>query len=255
MRLRREVGVLRQQKPTEPAIPKTNAPSVLSGLSANPEVSKMIRMQQKAGMTAIYQGLAKRLKLSEEKTEKLNDLLADNVMENINRITEVLREKKGPEERDRVFAEQDAALQDKIKELLGPDSLAEYQDYTHNLASYLTAEQFKSMLKGDQAAKENQGKQLYALMQEETKSALANAGLDENYQAVPMLNFRNIASEEDGESSVKLLEGIYQRVQGRAGSFLKPEELEKFKEFCNMALANNRAALTLNRKMMAPAAQ
>ena len=32
-----------------------------------------------------------------------------------------------------------------------------------------------------------------------------------------MLNFRNIASEQEGERSLKLLEDIYQRAAGRAG--------------------------------------
>ena len=205
------------------------------------------------GMKMIYGDLAKRAKLSEEKSEKLADLLADNVMENINQITEVLREGKTPEERNRAFSEQDAALEQKVKELLGPEAFAQYQDYTHNLASYLTAEQFKGLLTGEKETKESQTKQLYALMQEETKTALANAGLDENYQVVPILNFRNIASEEEGEYSLKLLEGIYDRVAGRAGTFLAPKELEKFNDFRNTAITNNRVALMMNRKMMAPA--
>ena len=252
MKLRGEVGVLRQEK-ASPAS-KPNGPSVLSGLtSASPEALSVIRGQQKMGMKMIYGDLAKRAKLSDEKSEKLADLLADNVMENINQITEVLREGKTPEERNRAFSEQDAALEQKVKELLGPEAFAQYQDYTHNLASYLTAEQFKGLLTGEKETKESQTKELYALMQEETKTALANAGLDENYQVVPILNFRNIASEEEGEYSLKLLEGIYDRVAGRAGTFLTPKELEKFNGFRNTAITNNRVALMMNRKMMAPA--
>ena len=92
-------------------------------------------------------------------------------------------------------------------------------------------------------------------MQEETKAALSNAGLSENYQVVPILNFRNIASEEDGQFSLKLLEDIYNRVGTRASSFLNPEELKKFGDFKTAAINNNRLSLMMNRKMMAPGAK
>jgi hypothetical protein len=39
-----------------------------------------------------------------------------------------------------------------------------------------------------------------------------------------------------------------------AGSFLSPEELSKFQEFRATAINNNRAALSINRNMMAPIA-
>ena len=67
-----------------------------------------------------------------------------------------------------------------------------------------------------------------------------------------MLNFRNIASEQEGDRALKLLEDIYQSAAGRAGSFLSADELAKFQEFRNAAISNNRTALTLNRTMMAP---
>ena len=46
-------------------------------------------------------------------------------------------------------------------------------------------------------------------MREEAQAALASAGLPADYQTVPMLNFRNIASEQEGEKSLKLLDDIY----------------------------------------------
>lgn len=254
LRLRGEVGRLRQETASEKAAAasKTNGPSALSGLTANPEVMKLIRDQQKAGMTMIYKDFAKRVNLTPEQTEKLNDLLADDVMENIQQITAVLREGKTPEQMNQVFAGQEAALLEKVQALLGPDALTQYQDYTRNLASYLTAEQFKPMITGEKAAKEEKSKQLYQLMQAERQQTLANAGLAPDYQTVPMLNFRNIASEEEGEKSVKLLEGIYERVTARASSFLSAEELQKFGEFQKTAINGNRGSLLMNRKMMAP---
>src|SRR5207237_4184261 len=98
-------------------------------------------------------------------------------------------------------------------------------------ASFLTAEQFKGMLTGDKEAKEAQGKQMYELMQQETQKALAARGLDKDFQTVPTLNFRNIASEQEADKNLQLLDSIYERVQEAAGSFLSPAELTEFGEF------------------------
>jgi RNA polymerase sigma factor (sigma-70 family) len=249
LKLRGEVGRLRKENAD------IGSTSALSKVTANPEARKMLRDQQKLGMNMIYKGFAQRAKLTSEQTEKLNDLLADHIMDNVDHVTTVLRDKPTLEQLNQVFAAQDAVLQEKVGELLGQDSLAQYQDYTKGLLSTLTAEQFKSMLTGTDASKDEKSKQFAQVLQEEVQAALAAAGLPADYQTVPMLNFRNIASEQEGDRSLQLLEDIYQRASGRAGSFLSPDELAKFQEFKTTAIKNNRTALTLNRTMMAPIAQ
>ena len=251
LKLRGEVGRLRQENASV-AASKTNGPSALSGLTANPEMYKLIRDQQKAGLGMIYKDFAKKLKLTPEDTGKFSDVLADNIMENIDHITELLRDGSSPERMEQVFAAQDAALSEKVQALLGPESFGQFQEYTRNLGSYLTAEQFKEKMTGDPTAKEAKSKQLYQVMQEETQAALASAGLSADFQTVPTLNFRNIASETEAERNLKLLDGIYARVLARTSSFLSADEILKFGEFRSAAINNNRAGLLINRKMMAP---
>ena len=249
LKLRGEVGRLRQENATAA---KPTGDSVLSGMTTDPEMKKLIRDQQKAGMAMMYGAFGREIKLSKEQTEKLNDLLADNVMENIDTITAVLRDGKSPEERDQLFAQQDAALLEKIGALLGAENIPQYEEYTRDLASHLTAEQFKGKLSGDKDAQAAKAKQIDELMQAETKAALASAGLDPNFQTVPMLNFRNIASEAEAEKNLKLLDGIYANVAAQSSSFLSAEEIKKFREFQASAINANRMALVMNRKMMAP---
>ena len=251
LKLRGEVGRLRSENAAVAAA-RTNGPSALSGLTKDPETFKLIRNQQKAGLGMIYKELAKRLKLTPEDSDKLGDVLADNVMENIDHITTLLHEGASPERIEQVFAAQEAAAADKVQALLGPENFAQYQDYTRNLASYLTAEQFKPKMSGDDAAKDAKGRQLYQAMQEETQAALASAGLSADFQTVPTLNFRNIASETEAEKNLKLLDGIYARVLARTSSFLSADEIASFGEFRSAAINNNRAGLLVNRKMMAP---
>jgi hypothetical protein len=212
----------------------------------------MLRDQEKLGMAAIYKGFAQRMKLTPEQTDKLSDLLADHVMDDVGRVTTALRDKLAPEQVNGLFAAQDAVLQEKVQALIGPDGLAQYQDYTKNLLSTLTAEQFKGMLTGDDAAKESKSAQISQVMQEEVQAALSSAGLPADYQAVPMLNFSNLASEQEGERSLKLLDDIYQRFAARGSSFLSAEELAKFQDFRTTAVNSSRTALTLNRTLMAP---
>ena len=251
LKLRGEVGRLKMENAAAAAA-RTNAPSALSGLTKDPETYKLIRDQQKAGLGMIYKELAKRLKLTPEDSGKLGDLLADNIMENLDHITLLLREGASPERMEQVFAAQDAALADKVQALLGPENFAQFQEYTRNLGSYLTAEQFKGQLAGSDAAKEAKSKQLYQIMQEETRAALASAGLNADFQTVPVLNFRNIVSETEAEKNLKLFDGIYARALARTSSFLSAEEIAKFGEFRTAASNNSRAGLLVNRKMMAP---
>jgi hypothetical protein len=251
LKLRGEVGVLRQAA-TEAAATAKNDVSPLSSMTANPETNKLIRDQQKFGLGMIYKGFGKRANVPEEKMEALSGLLADHVMTNINHITAVLREGKSPEQMDQVFARQEAETNEKIKALLGSEGFTQYQDYNRNLASYLTSEQFKGMLPGDNAAKEAKTKQMYDLMQQETQKALAANGLNPDFQLVPTLNFRNFASEQEGEKNIAILDSVYEQVAAGAESFLSPEELQKFGEFRKLAINNNRLGLSVNRKLMAP---
>src|SRR5256885_5216450 len=118
---------------------------------------------------------------------------------------------------------QDASSQQQVEALIGPDGLAQYHDYNKNLLATLSAQQFKPMLSGTDVEKETKSNQLRQLIQEETQAALGNAGLPADYQMVPTLNFGNIASEQQGEQSLKLLDDIFQRAAG-AASFLSEAE-------------------------------
>jgi RNA polymerase sigma factor (sigma-70 family) len=249
--LRSEVGRLRQYA-RDVAAGKPTGSSPLSDLTANPEMRQTIRNQQKAAMTSIYSQLTNRLQLPPEQAGKLTDLLADDIMENVDHITALLRDGQTPATMEAVFARQESELLAKVQTLLGPEAANEYRDYTRNLASFLTAEQFKSMLAGDQPAKNDKAKQLYQLMQEETQRTLAAQGLSPDFQTVPSLNFRNFVSETEAEKNLRLLDGIYERVSTQAGGFLSPDEVAKFGQFRTMAVNNNRMALAVNRKLMAP---
>jgi RNA polymerase sigma factor (sigma-70 family) len=252
LRLRGEVGRLRREQ-AEAAGQKPNGPSPVSALLDSPEIHKRIRSQQRASMGAVYEDFVQSANLSSNQVEQFQDILADNVMTNVARISSVLREGKSREEVDQVFKEQETALQNSLQALLGPENFTQYQDYTRSLWSRLTSEGFTSMLDGEAEVLEQQAQRLRQVMQEEAQTAVANAGRDPDFQLVPFLNLRNIASEEETEKNLALLDSVYERVGIRAAEFLSPEELKKFAEFRQYRINENRMILTINRKMMAPA--
>lgn len=245
-KLRGQVGVLRQEKAA------IGNKSALNKITADPETRKVMREQQKMGMSFIYADLAKRLKLTPELTGQFNDVLADGVMDSIDLITQVLHDGTGRTEIDRLFTAQESALQEKLAALLGADALAQYQEFSKEILGTLTAAQSEGILTGDKEAKAEKKKQFLQAMQEETRAGLAALGLPADYQTLPILNFRNIASEEIAARNLKMMDGIYERTAARARAFLTEEELKKFQEFRAKAQENNQAALLMNRKMMAP---
>ena len=249
LKLRGEVGALRQEKAA--AADK----SMLNKLTADPEMRKTLRAQQRAGMAAIYSELAKNLKLSPEQTGQFNDLLADNIMSSIDLITQALHDHNSRAEIDQLFANQDAQLRNSVQALVGADGLAQYLDYTKNLLNTLTVAQFAGDLSGDSTAVAEKKSQLLQAMQNTTAAALAGANLPADYQPVPILNLGNIASVEEADQSLQLLDGIYAQVANQAASFLTADELAKFQTFRTNAINSSQSLLLMNRKLMAPISQ
>jgi RNA polymerase sigma factor (sigma-70 family) len=248
LKLRGQVGQLRMENAQ---LGSTNA---LSKATATPEARRVLREAQKAGMGLIYKGFTQQAKLTTQQGEKLNDLLADHIMRNVDNVTTGLREKSTPEQMNAVFASEETALQQQIGDLIGPDALAQYQDYTKNLLSTLSAQQFKNMLDGTNLEKDSKSEELRQLIQQEAQAAISRAGLPADYQPVPILNFANIAFEQQGEQSLKLLDDIFQRAAEGASSFLSAAEVAKLQEFRATAISNNRGSLSVNRAIMAPIA-
>lgn len=249
LKLRSQVGALRQEK-TE-----IGSKSALSKITADPETRKAIREQQRMGMSAVYSGLVKKLQLPPETAGQFKDLLADHVMENIELITQSLRDKTSGPELEQAFAIQDSRLHEKLGELLGPDGLSQYKDYSKSLITDLSVAQFEKNIEGADDIRSAKKQQLTEALHTEIQSALNAAGLPADYQTIPTLNLRNIASEEVGEQSLKLIADAFERVGQRAATFLTPDEVRKWADFKQAAIDNNRTSLLMNRKLMAPIGQ
>ena len=131
-------------------------------------------------------------------------------------VTQSIHDKKSRNEIDQLFIAQESALHDKIASVVGPEGLSQYKTFSRDLCSTITAGQFESNLTGDVAAKADKKQRPLLAMQEETKVGLVAANLPEDFQSLPMLNFRNIASEEHATIGLNLMDRTCERVAARA---------------------------------------
>ncbi len=246
LKLRGQVGTLQDQKN------KLGETAAISKLTATPEIRQLMHDQQKMGMAAIYKSLATELKLTPDQTEKFNNLLADHIMQDVDYVTTALHDKTSVDQMTRLFADDNASLEQSVKDLLGADAANQYKDYTQNLLGNISSQQFAGELTGSDSEKKAKMEKLRLAIDQEAQAALANAGLPSDFQTVPILNFVNIASDQQAEQNLKLLDGIYQRVAANAGSYLSPEEITAFQTFAGKAHSNSDAALKANRALMAP---
>ena len=249
LKLRGEVGVLRQEKAA------ADSQSAVSNAVADPETRKVFRERQKIFMSGLYANLAKRLKLTPEQTTQFNDLLADRSMDGMDLVMQALHDHKSQAEVRQIFSAWDTPFQGKVQALLGDDALTQYRDYTKNLGSTLFIEPFGASLTGDLATVADKKSRLLQAMQEATQSALAAAGLPADYQTMAAMNLGNIASEEEAEQSLQLKDNILGEVAARASSFLSADELNKFQGMRTNAIKNTQITILMNRKLLAPVSQ
>ena len=249
LKLRGEVGVLRTQNQM------AGEKSALSKITSDPQTRNAIREQQKYGMKAIYGDLAKKLQLSPAQTEQFNNMLADSVMDNIDRITQILHDGTSPADVDKIFADANTELEGKVQAMLGDDALAQFKAYSQNVLSTLGAAQFADGLTGDADQKAQKKAAFQQAMQQAMTQVIQQNGLPANFQFVPSLNFANFTSEATLNQNLNLLDSVFQDVSASSSSFLSPEEQASFQTFRTNALTNNRMLIEMNQKLMAPLSQ
>ena len=249
LKLRGQVGTLQDQKTK---LGETAAISKLTATSRGPAVNARPAKSRDGSM--IYKQFAQQAKLDKDQADKFNDLLADHIMQDVDLVTTALHDKTSVDQMKQLFAGDNASLEKSVQDLLGDDAVGQYRDYTENLLGNISSHQFLGELTGSDSEKKDKAEKLRLALNQEAQAALANAGLPKDYQTVPILNFINIASEQQAEQSLKLLDGIYQRVAANAGSYLSPAEIASLQTFAGKVHSNNDAALKANRSLMAPIA-
>jgi hypothetical protein len=229
---------------------------MLGSMLKDPEMRKAMAQQQRMGMEMLYGSLLKELQLTPEQEQKFKDLLLDQQMENMEQAGAMFE--GTAEDRARVAQELADKRKDHeaaIKELLGEDGFAQYEEYNQTLGERMMLEQFG---RGVETSPE-QTEQLLAIMRDEKRNVQMNLGTPtpnpgQDWQSV-------LASDDVTQKIFAQQEEVNARVLERAAQVLTPEQLQKFGPVLQNQLEMQKAGLKMARQMFggenkeAPAAQ
>lgn len=218
---------------------------MLGNMLKDPEMRKAMEQQQRMGMDMIYGGLMKQLQLPPEQEKKFKDMLLAQQMENLSQAGAMF----DGDASDRAKVAQELATkrtenEEKIKELLGEEKFAEYQDYNQTMGERMMLDQFA---RSNEVSPE-QNAQLLAIMREEKKNMQINLGsqaLDptEDWQSV-------LGSEDATQRLFSQQREVNQRVLERAGQVLNPEQMEKFSEALKNQMVMQEAGWKMAQQML-----
>jgi hypothetical protein len=224
--------------------PAAGMGKMLANMMKDPEMRKAMAQQQRMGLDMIYGSLMKQLKLSPEEEEKFKDMLIAQQMENMSQAGAMFE----GDATDRAKVAQELAAKraekdEEIKQLLGDEKFAEFQNYNQTLGERMMIEQFGRSADISQ----QQSDQLMAIMQEEKKNVQMNFGAqpadpNQDWQAV-------LGSDEATARLFMQQEEVNNRTLERAAQILTPEQYEKFAPVLKNQLEMQKAGLKMAREM------
>lgn len=217
---------------------------MLANMMKDPEMRKAMEQQQRMGLDMIYGSLFKHLQLSPEQEKKLKEMLLAQQMDNVSQAGTMFE--SGTEERAKVakeLAEKHKKNQEQIKELLGDDKYAQYEDYNQTIGERMMLDQFGKQTE----ISTEQNDQLLAIMREEKKNAQINRGTD---TVDPNRDWQKLL--ESGEAAEQLIsqqEEVNSKVMERAAQVLSPAQMEKFAPVLKSQLEMQVAGMKMARQM------
>lgn len=214
---------------------------MLSKMMSDPEMRKAIEQQQRMGMDMIYGSLFKHLQLSPEQERKFKDALLEMQMSAVSQAGSMFGGTNRTEAMQKV-AEERKKSEEKIKEILGEEKYAQYQDYNATIQERMVLDQFSKQ----SDLSPEQGEQLLAIMREEKQRVQLN--MQQNTD--PAEAMKMLESEQAMEEMFKKLDTVNESVLDRAKGILTPEQMEKFRPFVTNQSAMQRAGMQMARKMM-----
>lgn len=217
---------------------------MLGNMLKDPEMRKAMEQQQRLGMEMLYGSLVKQLQLTPEQEKKFKEMLLAQQMENMEQAGAMFEGTS--EDRARVaqeLAEKKKENEEQIKELLGEDKFAQYEEYNQTIGERMMLEQFGRNVE----ATPEQTEQLLAIMREEKKNVQVNLGsptpdVTQDWQAV-------LGSDDATAKIFAQQEEVNARVLERAGQVLTPEQMQKFGPVLQNQLEMQKAGLKMARQM------
>jgi len=171
--------------------------------------------------------------------------LLDQQMENMSHAGDLMGAGGDRAEAMKKIAEEQKVRQGEIKDLLGEEKYAQFEQYSQTMGERMMLEQFGR----DAEILPDQKEQLLAIVLEEKKNAQINAGAQLGSENKDFQNA--IASPELMERLIAQQEQVNARVVERAGNVLSAKQVRKLEPLLKSQLDMQRAGAKMARQMFA----
>jgi RNA polymerase sigma factor (sigma-70 family) len=210
LKLRGQVGVLRQQAATNQA--KTEPPaSGLARMMSDPAMKEYLRQAQMEKIRSMYADLFKELKLTPDQTDKFLQLFTDMASKSLAKYM-------GPTQgtADQAPAEPASELGSQLQALLGDAGYARWKEYSDEIPARTTISLLNSQLGDNPVSSEQSAKLLQVVKAEPSNLTMGITG-------APDKAF--MGSQADIVSFLDQVAASNQRIEQQAASFLAPDQL------------------------------
>ena len=227
-------------------VPEANVMQQLAGMMDTPEMKEAIRLQQQNAMNMMYGGLFDYLGLDEEGRASLEELLLDRQMAMMAFGLQGMNGRLTPEERSEQMAQMQSvkkSYEQKIREALGAEDYAVFEEYEQTQPERMQLMQFKQTLPADYALSTAQEHELILAMNDARTQYVFSvdmAGLESNPSQL---------TEETVEGISRDFEQLNRIYEERAAALLNEGQQKAFAAFLQQQLVMQRAGMKMAVKM------
>lgn len=155
--LEKKVSALEKEEPPSPETPPREGPRFRGGMRGaffaamdNPQIQRLMAIQQKAGLDSRYSALFKSLSLTPEQLDKFKNLLVEKrtaMMDVLSAAREQgINPRTDPEAFQKLVGDAQSSIDDNIRSTLGEAGFNQYQQYEKTLPERNTVDQLAQRL-------------------------------------------------------------------------------------------------------------
>jgi RNA polymerase sigma factor (sigma-70 family) len=220
MKLRGEVGMLRQKPVSTQATASTPSTGIAKMMS-DPAMKEYIRRAQKEKIKSLYNDLFKELKLTPDQTETFLQVLCDAASKRFDQLTST------GQTSDAATSDDETGIKNQLQAVLGDAGLARFGEYSQEIPARTTVSLLNAQL-GDNPINDEQSVRLLQIVKAEPFN------LTQGITGSPDKVF--LGSQADIDNFLQQVRASNQRIVQQAGNVLAPDQLAALDTVLNNAI-------------------
>lgn len=246
LRLRNQVTRLQSEARSNPKSSNT-----MADIMKSPEMKEMMKVTMATMAEKTYGKFITAARLSPEQASALKDLLVDRQLASVDAGFSLVSGEGDPaklQEQIEKLKNATAAVDEQIKQLLGPETYSRFQEYDKTQTERMTLGSFKDASPLGATLSPAQEEQLVAVMKEERENFKFSVNL--NSEALAAGDSAAALSPEKWQQYGQELGRLNQRYVARAKDILSPEQLEAFEKFLAQQQQAGLASMQMGAKLL-----